>query len=797
MIRNYIKIAVRTLKKNPLFSFINIFGLALSMSICMLVLLRVKDQFSYDKFHPNANQTYRIISQLTNEKGTAYRFAATPLPFLGQLTSNYNLIEKATRIYLPGGQQVIANKKSLELHAAFADESFFSIFGFVFKSGNKLSALNAPNSIVLSKNSAERLFGKDIDPVGQTIEYPKWGSFLVTGVLGEQPGKSHIQFDAYLSMSSVAGLERSGKLNPLLDTWDNFNNSYTYVLVKKAVTAKQLENAVAGISTEMMKRQTQKGSASLKFEIQPFNKIILGEELIASIGNTGSRGKVFAEIAISLIILICACFNYTNLSIARSLNRGKEIGIRKVAGARRRNVFTQFIFESVLIALLSFGVAFLLLRLMMDYVPFIQELMPENFVFDWSVFGWFLLFALFAGLLAGVLPAWTLSSFKPVQVLKNLATVKLFGSNNLRKGLIVVQFTLSLVIVIFTLVFSRQFDYMANADPLFNRDNVLAIRLQGTNPTLLASELKKVNGVEHITAVSEAPGKNVSGTVSVKQQPSDEAIGIEYYDVDADFPSVIDLKLLAGNSFPAGATNEKEQYTIINERALEMLKWKTPGEAVGKQIVLNDTVPVRIVGVMKNFYFRGMEWAPGPLLLRNRQTQFNQLLVRTATTNKQVEEAIAGVWKSNYPYQEFKADWLKQKMSERYSAIGMVSMLGFLAFVTITIACLGLLGMVTYLTQTRNKEIGIRKIMGADVLTIMTILSKGFLKLVLIAGAIGLPLGYIAGFFFLNIFSNRVSIGIDIILFSLLGMLVLVLLTIGAQIYRVAAANPVKALRAE
>ena len=797
MIKNYIKIAVRTLRKNPLFSFINIFGLALSMSICMLVLLRVKDQFSYDKFHPQANQTYRIISQLTNEKGTDYRFATTPLPFLAHFTSNYSLIEKATRIYLPGTQQVIANKKSLELNGAFADESFFSIFGFAFKSGNKSLALNAPNSIVLSKTSAERLFGKDNDPVGQTIEYTKWGNFLVTGVLNDQPGKSHIQFDAYLSMSSVAGLERSGKLNPLLDTWDNFNNSYTYVVAKKGVSAKQLENAVAGLSTEMMKRQAKKGSASLKFEIQPFNKIILGEELISSVGNTGSRGKVLAEIAISLIILICACFNYTNLSIARSLNRGKEVGIRKVAGAKRRHVFVQFIFESVLIALLSFGVAFLLLRLMMDYAPFIGELMPSNFVFDWSVFGWFLLFALFAGLLAGVLPAWALSSFKPVQVLKNLTTVKLFGSNNLRKGLIIIQFTLSLVIVIFTLVFSRQFDYMANADPLFNRDNVLAIRLQGTNATLLASELKKINGVEYISAVSEAPGKNVSGTVSVKQLASDQAIGIEYYDVDADFPAIIDLKLLAGNSFPAGATNEKEQYTIINERALEMLKWKTAGEAVGKQILLNDTVPVRIVGVMKNFYFRGMEWAPGPLLLRNRPNQYNQLLVRTASTNKQIEAAMAAVWKTNNPYQEFKADWLKQKMSERYSAVGVLSMLGFLAFVTITIACLGLLGMVTYLIQTRNKEIGIRKVMGADVITIMTILSKGFLKLVLIAGAIGLPLGYIAGFFFLNIFSNRVSIGLDIILFSLLGMLVLVLLTIGTQIYRVAVANPVKALRSE
>jgi putative ABC transport system permease protein len=798
MIRNYLKVAFRTLARNKMFTVINIFGLALSMAVCMLVLIRIRDQVSFDHFHPQEKQTYRIISQLTNKEGTDYRFATTPLPFLERLSRNYAVVDKSTRVFLPPSQRVIVpGRKQLQVDAVFVDAPFFEIFGFPFKDGNRKLALQSPNSVVLTRDMAERLFGKGATVIGQSIEIPAWGSFVVTAVLDKAPGKSHLAHDAYISMSSLPALEKSGKLTPVLQTWDNFYNSYTYITLRRQSTKKQLDASLAAIAKRLMDSQKKEGTASIHFESQRLDKIVLGEELLASTRGSGSRSKVLAEAAIAIIILISASFNYTNLSIARSLNRGKEVGIRKVSGALRINVFFQFILESLIISLLAFGVAFLLLQLMIDYVPFISEMLPDGFRFDVTVLLWFFIFTLCTGVLAGMLPAWALSSFKPVQVLKNLSTVKLFGSHSLRKGLIVFQFTLSLVIVIFTMVFSKQFDFMANADPLFNRDNIMMVPLQGADPALLGAELRKLSGVEMVTAVSEKPGKDVSGSVSVKREAPDQAIGMDYYDMASDYPAAIGLHFLAGTSFPAGATISHERYTIINETALRLLKFNNPAEAIGQQVLFSDSVPVQIVGVVKNFYARGMEFAPGPLLFRNRADQFNYLVVRTNATNKEVEASVHAAIRKVYPLHDAQPQWLRAGMESRYSPVGVISMLGFLGFITITIACLGLLGMVTYITQTRYKEIGIRKVLGAGLPTIMMILSKGFLKLVLVAGAVGLPLGWICSFVFLNIFTNRVSIGIDILLITLAGMLLLVLLTISSQIYRVAVANPVNALRNE
>lgn len=798
MFRNYFKVAVRTLMKNKLFTFINIFGLALSMSVCMLVLVNLKEQLAYDSFHAKGRQTYRVISQLTNEQGTDYRFAGTPLPFLDNLEANYNFIDKAARVYVAGTQAVRnADKKQLEVNGAFCDADFFNMFGFPFAEGNAASALDEPNKVVLSKETAKRFFGSNTNPVGQSLEIANWGSFVVSGVLGEAPAKSHLDYDVYYSMNSLATLEKSGKLKPVLSLWDNFNSCYTYIQPKKGVRAEQLSDAVGGVSTRLMRSQQSRGKAALKFEVQRFDKIILGEELLGSAGRTGSRSKVFAEIAIVLIILISACFNYTNLSIARSLYRGKEVGVRKVAGAMRWNLFTQFIMESMLIAFLSFGLAFLFLRVFTDFLPFFNEFMPTGFRFDLGIFLWFLVFTFFTGAIAGIIPAWTLSSFKPVQVLKNLGTLKLFGSNSLRKSLIVVQFVLSLVIVIFTLVFSRQFSYMAKADPLYNRQNIININMQGLDPSLLMNDLQNISGVEELVLASEVPGTNVSGRVNFRMNTSSDPIGVNYYDADNGFIDILGLKLMAGTSFPSFATKGSEQYTIINEQMLGLMKLKSAEEAIGKQILLGDSINVQVVGVIRNFYYQGMEWTPGPLILRNREGAKKTLMVKTRAENAGTMASVEQAWKKLFPYQEFKGGWYLKSANERYAATDTISILAFLAFITITIACLGLLGMVTYVTRTRHKEIGIRKVMGAGEGSLMLMLSKGFLKLVIIAAAIGLPLGYIAGYFFLNIFSNRVSLEIDILLFSVLGILVLVLITISSQIYRVAIANPVEALRSE
>jgi putative ABC transport system permease protein len=798
MIKNYLKIAFRNIKRHKLFSFINIFGLALSMSICLLVLMHLKDQLSYDDFHPHANRTYRIITELNNKEGNSFRFASSPLPLAATLSNNYGFIQQTTRIYTVASSKAIANKKEISINSVFTDPSFLSVFGFKLKEGDKASALSNPNTIVLSKTTAEKFFGSK-NAIGQLIELPQLGSFQVSGILEQPVNHSHLEADAYLSMSSVPGLEKSGKLAALLDQWNMSTASYTYVLLKENVSKKQLESAVANETEKLRKvsRSALSGKENFAFEVQPFNKIILGEELGRNLGNTGSRQKIWAEILIGLVILISACFNYTNLSIARSLNRGKEIGIRKAAGAFRYQLFFQFIIEAVFIALIALGFAAVLLQLIMNYAPFINEIGVANNNFDVKLLSWFVLFAVFAGLVAGVLPAWALSSFKTVQVLKNLSNIKLFGGNNFRKALLIVQFTLALVITIFTTVASKQFQYLSSADPGYERDNLLVLPLQGADHSLLASNINKLAGIEKIAASSAIFGTNSFGTDMVKASPGKDAVKMNTYDVDSGFITTMGLQFAAGQNFIPATSEAKEQYVISNETAVRSLGFKNAADAVGKMIWLNDSVPAQLTGVLKDFYFQSMAVPVAPLLLRNRPSQYNLLLVKTSSRDKNLVGKIESAWKITQLTVPFKSSWLKDDLYEKQSAWGTVSILGFLAFMSITIACLGLLGMVIYNVETRRKEIGIRKVMGASVATIVGLLSKSFLKLVLIAGAIALPIGYSCGFFFLNLFATRVNIGVGVLLLSLLGILLIVTITIGSQVFKAATVNPVNSLRTE
>jgi len=796
MLRNYFKVAVRNLARHKLFSFINIFGLALSMSVCLMVLIHIKDQMGYDTFHPHSERTYRIITQLTNRQGSSYRLATTPFPLAANLSNDYNFIEKSVRIYPWGSKSASSATKELTMKIAFSDPAFFQVFGFALQTGDERTALIAPNSIVLNIETASRYFG-NADPVGRILSLDQYGDFQVTGVMDKPRGKSHIDFEGLISMSSVPFLERSGKLTPISEHWSNGISAYTYVTLKTNTPERQLAKAVAEISSTLMKTSTVIGKEKFELDVQPLDDIILGEELQHRLGNTGSMEKVWAEVAISFVLLLSACFNYTNLSLARSLKRGKEVGIRKSAGASRYQIFYQFIIESVFIALLSLGVSLLFFKLINDYAPFGGGSSPEETTFDVVLIGWFLLFAIFTGLLAGALPAWALSAFNPVEVLKNLSNIKLFGSNGLRKGLIVIQFALSLIIVVFTLTFFNQFKYLANGYAGYNVRNIINISLTGADHKLFANDLARLKGVESISATSANFGRDAAGSVGVKSARDKDPLRMEYYDVDPNFIKNMRLTLVAGNTFDHNTT-DKESQVIISEIAQQILQFKSPSDAIGQMIWLNDTTPVQVAGVLKNFYYRGLETQYGPLVLRHRPEQFKYLHIKTSTAgDKLMMASVEKIWKKNNPLKSFEATWLYDEIYERKGAWDQVSILGFLAIITITLACMGLLGMVVYNTETRKKEIGIRKVMGASVPAIMGLLSKNFLRLVMIAGLIALPISYGLSYFFLNIFANRISIGFGILAFSFMGMLLLSLGTIGSQIYKVATANPVKALRSE
>jgi putative ABC transport system permease protein len=504
-----------------------------------------------------------------------------------------------------------------------------------------------------------------------------------------------------------------------------------------------------------------------------------------------------AEAGIALIILLAACFNYTNLSIARSLKRGKEVGVRKVSGAMRVQVFTQFITESLLTAFLSLLLACIFLKLMTDYAPFAQEMVPPGVQPDIKLVAWFVLFSLFTGLLAGAIPAWALSSFKATDVLKNLLNVRLFGGNTFRKSLTVAQFALSLVITIFTLTFARQFQYMATADPGFRKENIVTIPIQKADYRLLTHDIRQLSGVKDVFAVSDNPGRSPSGSAFVKLQPAATPIRTDYFDVDASFIKGMDLTLIAGQAFP-GQPTSREQYIVLNENAVKALKFKSAAEAIGKIVWLDDNTQVQITGVVKDFYYMGLHFTYSPMLLRNRPENFRLLdIITNGKPSPALLQQAEAAWAQYNPRQEFTWSSLDEELYRRDSAGATVSMLGFLTLMAIVIACLGLTGMAIYNIETRRKEIGIRKVMGAQVGTLMALLSRAYIKLVIIAGAIALPVSIVLTWFFLSIFPNRVSLGLAIPLYSFLAILVLVAMSIGTQIYRAAVDNPVKSLRTE
>ena len=583
-----------------------------------------------------------------------------------------------------------------------------------------------------------------------------------------------------------------------IDNWDSFEESYTYVQLSKDASPKEL-SAILGQVSALINNSSKSGSFS--FSIQELNNITPSWlYLINDIGGGIGWSKIWAEIGIALLILVAACFNYTNLTIARALTRAKEVGIRKVSGAVRHQVFMQYIIESVVIALFALALAGVFLQLILTYKPFndgyemVPDLQPGI-----SIFLWFMLFAVVTGAIAGAAPAWILSAFKPVQVLKNISTHKLFGNISLQKALIVFQFSLSLVIIIFLSSFYRQFSYMGVAEHGFNKDNILSISLNGADAKLLSAEAAGIAGVDNLTAVSGNFGRQATGIMYASPDKAhDYSIQLNYYFSDAGLIPTMGLKVVAGNNFPANTANDRERYILLNEKAVQAFKFSNNHDAVGKLIWLSDTTQVQVAGVIKDFYHAGVGRSIAPLAIRQLDGTYNFLNVYVNDPDK---DAIAGrmaaAWKKVNPGKPFNYSWLGRDIYEMNAQTATMSLLGFLAFMAIAIASLGLLGLVIYTVETRRKEISIRKVIGASVQTLMVLLSGGFIKLLFIAGLIAMPTGYVLSVFFLQNFANRVPLGFGWVALCFMLLLVIGLVTILSQTYKASVANPVEHLKSE
>lgn len=794
MLKNYILVAWRSILKNRLFSVINIVGLALSMSVGMIVLVRIMDAAGYDDFHRDKEKIFRVISVVTNNTGATWELASTPLPLAEVLIRDSSLFESVTALYPVLNDVTSADLKEIDVNGAFVSPDFFETFSFDFRYGNKSGGLTAAFTIVLSEELAMRIYG-DTDPIGKMLTLKNMGSFEVTGVVKKDNRKSHIAYGAFASIATVPLLERTNKIPAKLTEWDSFERGYTYVKMAEGTSRTALVSLLETISAEI-NDNTPEGTFRLK--PQPLTSITPSRsDIINEISRGPSRGSLLAEMAIAFIILIAAAINYTNLSVARGLSRGKEVGIRKLSGAKRHQIFLQYILESIIIGLFALLMANVIFALILEYKPFNDgyEMVP-SITPGLSVLLVFTAFAVIAGVVAGFMPAWILSAFQPARIFRNVGSENVLGSLSLRKVLMIFQFALSLVIIVFLTVFNRQFVFLSDGDAGFASDNLVMVR-GASKPERLQTTLGSLNGVRAVGFTSGAFARRNTNTIkgsSIKDDPTPQ--NFDLYFCDNSFLQLSSIELVAGSRFSEGIT--KGEQVLINEKAAIALGFGSAGEAVGSIVYLEDSTRFRVTGVVRDFYQNGFGHPINPLLIRNEPSAFRYTVVQgesaqLATLPKKLETA----WKKVYPDYAFEYDWLDKEMKEDEHPDSSASMLGFLGFMTTAISCMGLLGLVVYTCEIRRKEVSIRKIVGASLNQLIVLLSRGFVMLLVIAGVIALPAGYLLGELFLLNFTNKITIGVPDLLIGFFVMLSIGLAIILSQVYAVSMENPSRNLKSE
>lgn len=808
MLKNYINIAIRTILKHRTFSFINIFGLAVAMCVCMAIIMMVADQMMVDRHNPMADRIYRVntIPYWKDNNGQpGNEMASTNMPLRDELLSNYTGVEHAVRFMRGFGNNWLELDPNFDVNVPvngyFADAEALEMFSHELLYGDSKTALVEPYSVVLTRQAAEKLFEKE-NPVGETLKVGRLGMFKVTGVIKDNANRSHIIAEAYASISTVKSLEKAGLLENRIDNWDNAYAGWVYIRLEEGKTIEDIQPSLTKISTDhFVKRQGRDGT-TFKYSLQNLLDIVPGPMLNNPIGPFMPWYLIYFLSFIAGIILITSCFNFTNLSIARSLTRAKEIGVRKVTGAVRWQLFVQFLSESVVIALFA-----LVLAILMIYVlkPFIVELsfariMRWNLSANYVVFAAFLLFAIAVGIIAGLFPAGVLSGFQPVKVLKNMGNSKLMSKVGLRKALLVVQFSLSMIFILTVVVLYNQLNLFLHNDNGFLSSNKLIIHKGNTSLEVLKPELEKQANIVSVSAASHIPmAGQVRGT-DVQKSGTDIWSNLTYFAVDEDYVVNMGLTLVAGKFFAEDAGASNTNFIVLNEEAVKEYQFASPDEAIGQSLIVRDDSTERqIVGVIKDYHHELFTESLKPMALMYNPQEYALLQISYTGDFKDASKTVEGVWAGINPGLKADVRDFEKEMGEMYEIIfgTMVKVLGFVATLAIIISCLGLLGMATYTIQTRKKEIAVRKILGSSNQSLIFILSKGYLTILAIAIMISVPAAYLMNTLWLEMFAVHVTVDVLTISAGVLILSIFGLFTIGSQTLQAAFINPVDNLKDE
>jgi ABC-type antimicrobial peptide transport system permease subunit len=792
MIGSYMKTSSRSILRHRLFSSINIAGLAISMAVGLLMIVFMSELLSYDSFHKKKDRIFRITSKDHNE----VELASTSVKAGNEIKAEIPGVEDVTIIRRDFGGDALAGDKILPVSGLWADESFLKIFDFPLLQGDPATALKEPYSIVLTETTAQKLFGEQ-NALGKAIRFDTT-EYMVTGIMKDVPKLSHLRFTSLASFSTVA------VMNPETDggflDWTSVYMNYVYVLIPEGGS---IANLKRNLDKLCARENANQKNGKISLELQPLTQISIGKTLGNQLGPKLPNLAIWILIGLAVVVIISACFNYTNLSIARSLRRSREVGIRKAIGAMKSHIRGQFVSEAVIISFLALTVSFILFLFLRRQFLSLDRFVENLVSLDLSpmIIFYFVAFALIVGVMAGFLPALFFSKVNAIQALKDISSLRVFHNVNTRKAMIVVQYIFSLIFITITIMGYKQYKSFLTFDLGFKTENILNIKLQGNQAELVIKALSECPEVKAISRSLLVMSLGSRYGTQMKYRASDSAQVMMNFVDDAYLP-LHEHKFLTGKNFTPKPESAEESEAIVNEQLLRRFDIGDgdPAKALGETILIEGK-KLMIVGVVEDFHYETVEEKIEPMVFRYFHYGTNGYVnAKLATKNwPAAMSSIELAWRKIDKVHPLEARFYDDQIQEAYSQFSvMIKVIGFLAFLAISIASMGLFGMVVFTTETRLKEISIRKVLGASEERLVYLLSKGFLFLLSLAASIALPGTYI--FFDKVVLSNFVYHEPITIIDTVMGFILIMmiaLIMVLSQTLKVARTNPAEVLKNE
>lgn len=798
MFRNYFKTAFRNLRRNKVYSFINIAGLSLGLACAMLIMLYVKDEISYDRFHKGIGQVYRVVNKSIKPDGSVGSINGFSGYFQGpKFAANIPEIRSFVR-YQQNNLDLKTGTEVKSQEVFYADSSFFSAFSFPLLNGNPKTALKEPNAVVISEDMAKREFGTK-DALGKTLLFrneEKFDSYIVSGVAKKCPQNSSIKFDVLMPIK----VSKEDEANN--ENWFNFFMN-TFVVLNpgadiKAVEAK-MKNVYETDAAATIKMMAEKYDFKDKavYFLQPFLDMHLNKELGADNGLVDSSNPTYSYIlsGIAIFILLIACINFINLTVARSVKRAKEIGIRKVVGGERKQLIMQFLGESFILCLFAFILAIGIVQLILPvFNTLSNKALSLSYLLDIKLIGGYILLFLLTGLLAGFYPALVLSKYNPVQTL--YSRFILAGKNYLQKSLVVLQFVLSSFLIIATITIFFQFNYLTTQKTGYDDTNLVTVEKWGMKRNeafLFKNELLKNPGI-----IAVAP-KNAGMWGTSARVNSDKEIQFTYETIDESYLPLLKLQIVQGRNFSPDFPSDSTHSVLVNESFAKKAGWKNP---IGQEVNFwyNNNEKYTVIGVVKDYHYQSLTQKIGLQLFTMKPGNgFGKMFIKIKPGSETASlHYIEKTFKNLFPISPYSYKFVDQENLKSYEAENKwKQIMLFSAILTIFISCIGLFGLSVLAAEKRTKEIGIRKVLGASVSGVATILSKDFLKLVIISLLVAIPLSWIAANKWLENYPYRITLSWWMFAFAGILVVMIALITVSFQAIKAAMGNPVKALRTE